>query len=131
MPGAAKAVPAFDSEWLDEMVKKLQAELERQLAKVSKPGKQANDARTRAADARTLAGLERTLERLASMEQARALVREPRSRNRAPAMRWNAASINSLPPQSRSRILDGLDEAEAAWLLRDWPFWARAGQLPP
>ena len=76
MPGAAKAVPAFDSEWLDDMVKKLQAELERQLARVRKPGKQANDARTRASDAQTLAALERTLERLAKMEQARTLVRE-------------------------------------------------------
>jgi phage terminase large subunit-like protein len=46
-------------------------------------------------------------------------------------MRWNAASINSLPPNRRNRILDGLDEAEAALLLRDWLFWARPSQLPP
>ena len=46
-------------------------------------------------------------------------------------MRWNAASINSLPPDQRSRILDGLDEAETALLLRHWPFWARQSQLPP
>ena len=46
-------------------------------------------------------------------------------------MRWNAASINSLPPETRSRILDGLDEADAALLLRHWPFWARASQLAP
>jgi phage terminase large subunit-like protein len=46
-------------------------------------------------------------------------------------MRWNAASINSLPPDRRDRLLDGLDEAEAALLLRHWPFWARDSQLPP
>jgi phage terminase large subunit-like protein len=46
-------------------------------------------------------------------------------------MRWNAASINSLPPRRRSRLLDGLDEAEARLLLRHWPFWARQSQLPP
>jgi phage terminase large subunit-like protein len=46
-------------------------------------------------------------------------------------MRWNAASINSLPPERRSRLLDGLGEAEAALLLRHWPFWARDNQLPP
>jgi phage terminase large subunit-like protein len=46
-------------------------------------------------------------------------------------MRWNAASINSLPPQKRSRILDGLTPDEAALLLRHWPFWARPSQLPP
>jgi phage terminase large subunit-like protein len=46
-------------------------------------------------------------------------------------MRWNAASINSLPPRRRSRLLDGLDETEARLLLRHWPFWARQSQLPP
>ena len=46
-------------------------------------------------------------------------------------MRWNAASISSLPAQSRARILDGLSASQLAWLLRDWRFWARASQLPP
>ncbi len=46
-------------------------------------------------------------------------------------MRWNAASINSLPPAQRQGVLDGLDEGEADLLLRHWPFWARAAQLPP
>ncbi|GEM_PF-6294673 len=46
-------------------------------------------------------------------------------------MRWNAASINSLPPDRRQSLLDGLDEAEVAFLLRDWRFWARESQLPP
>jgi hypothetical protein len=73
---AQAAAAAFDSEWLDGMVKKLQAELKRQLKRVSKPGKEGSDARSRASDAATLASLERTLERLAKMEQARALVRE-------------------------------------------------------
>jgi len=76
MPRPATAVPAFDSEWLDDMVKKLQAELERQLTRVQKAGEDENDARTRAADARTLAALERTLGRLAQTQQARALARE-------------------------------------------------------
>jgi hypothetical protein len=76
MARAAKPVPAFDSQWLDDMVKKLQAELERQLTRVQEVAQEENDARTRAADARTLAALERTLEKLAQMEQARAVVRE-------------------------------------------------------
>jgi hypothetical protein len=76
MPHAARPRAAFDSKWLDGMVKKLQAELERQLNRVLEADKTGNDARTRAADAATLASLERTLEKLARMEQARALVRE-------------------------------------------------------
>jgi hypothetical protein len=76
-PGAE----AVDSDWLDEMVKKLQAALTRQLKRVEDAAEtDANDARTRAADARTLAALERTLEKLAQMEQARALVRETKIR---------------------------------------------------
>jgi hypothetical protein len=64
----------IDEEWLDQMVKKLFRELEKQLAAVarSKPA----DASTRAADARTLNSLERTLERLARLERERAAVRE-------------------------------------------------------
>ncbi len=46
-------------------------------------------------------------------------------------MRWNAASISSLPARSRSRIVEGLDAAEALQLLQHWPFWARGAQLPP
>jgi hypothetical protein len=80
MPRAAKAVPAFDSQWLDDMVKKLQTELERQLARVKEAGEEPNDARSRASDARTLAALERTLEKLAQMEQSRAVVRETKIR---------------------------------------------------
>jgi len=76
MPHAARPRAAFDSKWLDGMVKKLQAELERQLNRVLEADKTGNDARTCAADAATLASLERTLEKLARMEQARALVRE-------------------------------------------------------
>jgi hypothetical protein len=64
----------IDEEWLDQMVKKLFRELEKQLAAVtrSKPG----DASARAANARTLNSLERTLERLARLERERAAVRE-------------------------------------------------------
>ncbi len=70
----------IDSDWLDEMVKKLKAELEAQLARVTSGTRMKSDAAALAADARTLATLERTLERLAKMEQARALVRETKIR---------------------------------------------------
>src|SRR6185503_15532633 len=53
------------------------------------------------------------------------------NRTRAPAMPWNAASIASLPLQPRRSIVDGLDEVEIDFLLRDWNFWARPSQLPP
>ncbi|HEY5347488.1 MAG TPA: hypothetical protein VIJ72_04795 [Rhizomicrobium sp.] len=66
---------ANDEEWLDEMVKKLFRELEKQLARVGKAGAREN-ASGRAADARTLSSLERTLERLARLERERAAVRE-------------------------------------------------------
>ena len=69
-----------DSEWLDEMVKRLMTVLEAQLKAIEGTGPEstgtASDARTRAADARTLASLERTLEKLARLERERAAVRE-------------------------------------------------------
>ena len=37
----------------------------------------------------------------------------------------------SLSPTARKRILNELTDREAAALLYDWPFWARAKQLPP
>jgi len=80
MPCAAEAAPAFDSEWLDEMVKKLKAELEAQLKRVTEGTRRKSDAAALAADARTLATLEKTLERLAKMEQARVLARETKIR---------------------------------------------------
>ena len=72
---AEPGVAADDEEWLDEMVKKLFRELERQLARVGK-GSAGENAASRAADARTLNSLERTLERLARLERERAGVRE-------------------------------------------------------
>ncbi|HWA70375.1 MAG TPA: hypothetical protein VG821_11150 [Rhizomicrobium sp.] len=66
---------APQGEWLDEMVKRLNAELEKQLRRVSQ-AQDAGDAQSRAADARTLSALERTLERLSKLETARAAVRE-------------------------------------------------------
>jgi hypothetical protein len=81
-PAAGDAEAVADCEWLDDMVKKLKAELEAQLKRVCEGGRTKNGApakstpAARAADARTLAVLERTLERLARMEQARAAVRE-------------------------------------------------------
>jgi phage terminase large subunit-like protein len=47
-----------------------------------------------------------------------------------PARRWSAAWINSLPPESRRRILANLDDDDAA-LLDRCDFWARDAQLPP
>ena len=64
----------IDEEWLDQMVKKLFRELEKQLAAVA--GSKPSDASSRAADARTLSSLERTLERLSRLERERAAVRE-------------------------------------------------------
>ena len=88
MPLAARPPTAPDSvsdsapvsEWLDDMVKNLKAELERQLKRVRDGVRGADDAAALAADARTLASLERTLERLSNLEQARALVRETKIR---------------------------------------------------
>ncbi len=67
---------ASDSEWLDTMVKRLMAELEKQLSTVA--GATADDStpQARAADARTLSSLERTLERLSRLERERAMVKE-------------------------------------------------------
>ena len=62
--------------WLDEMVNKLIAELEKQLTVVSETSKDGSTPVSRAADARTLAALERTLERLSKLERERAAVRE-------------------------------------------------------
>jgi hypothetical protein len=69
----------IDSDWLDEMVKRLFHELRRQLAQVeaAKPDSDEHkDAARRAANVRALSGIERTLERLARMEQQRAAARE-------------------------------------------------------
>lgn len=65
-----------DSKWLDEMITKLQRELQRQLDRVSQAQDTGSDAGERAADARTLTSLERTLERLARLERERAAVKE-------------------------------------------------------
>jgi hypothetical protein len=72
---AAATDTAPDSEWLDDMVKRLISELEKQLSRVSQ-AQDAGDAQSRAADARTLSSLERTLERLSRLETQRAAVRE-------------------------------------------------------
>jgi hypothetical protein len=68
----------IDEAWLDDMVKRLFAELKRQLSQVENagPAAETEQAPLRAANARTLASLERTLERLAKLEQQRALMRE-------------------------------------------------------
>jgi hypothetical protein len=73
--GPLKAADA-DTEWLDIMVTRLQAELQRQLARISDLQNPPNTAGERASDARTLMALERTLERLAKLERERASVKE-------------------------------------------------------
>ena len=68
--------PQFsEPEWLDDMVKKLMTELERQLKAVADADPGEGSAQSRAADARTLAALERTLERLSKLERERSVVR--------------------------------------------------------
>jgi uncharacterized protein YlxW (UPF0749 family) len=65
--------------WMDDMVKRLFDQLNRQLIRLEDTKKdetEKHDANTRAADARTLASLERTLDKLTRLEQQRALARE-------------------------------------------------------
>ena len=45
--------------------------------------------------------------------------------------RWNADSINSLPPPERQAILGSLTNDEAELLAGDWRFWARPEQRAP
>jgi hypothetical protein len=71
-----------DSEWMDEMVKRLFTELQRQLACVEATRPEDNDvkkAQTRAANLRTLSTIERTLERLARLEQQRIARRQTKA----------------------------------------------------
>ena len=42
-----------------------------------------------------------------------------------------AASLLAMPADQRGRLLATVREAEAAAMLRDWPFWARPGRLAP
>ena len=60
-----------DSDWLDDMVKRLFNELDRQMKQVEESRTGSTDAQGRAANARTLASLERTLERLSRTERER------------------------------------------------------------
>lgn len=46
-------------------------------------------------------------------------------------MNFHASSIASLPPTKRTAVLNNLTDAEVAYLLHDWEFWARPEQLPP
>lgn len=68
----------IDETWLNEMVKRLFSELNRQLSHIERnpPNAETVGANERAANARTLASLERTLERLAKLEQQRCDKRE-------------------------------------------------------
>ena len=65
----------INSDWLDDMVKRLFNELDRQMKQVEDSRTASTDATGRAANARTLASLERTLERLSRTERERAAQR--------------------------------------------------------
>src|SRR5437667_1252852 len=43
----------------------------------------------------------------------------------------HAGWLASLPEGLRNELVGGLSPAEARAILYDWPFWARAAQLPP
>ncbi len=80
----------IDSEWLDEMVKRLFKELQRQLARVEATKPDDGDTKTasvRTANVRTLSAIERTLERLARMEQQRVASRKVRTMARNDELR--------------------------------------------
>lgn len=68
----------IDEKWLETMVKRLFAEMTRQLENIETGS--AETPSERAADARTLAALERTLERLVKLDQQRAPKREKKVR---------------------------------------------------
>ena len=61
----------INSDWLDDMVRRLFNELDRQMKQVEESRTACNDAQGRAANARTLASLERTLECLSRTERER------------------------------------------------------------
>ena len=65
----------INSDWLDDMVKRLFNELDRQMKQVEDSRTGQTDAQGRAANARTLASLERTLERISRTERERAAQR--------------------------------------------------------
>ncbi|HVV65988.1 MAG TPA: hypothetical protein VHC42_10990 [Rhizomicrobium sp.] len=72
----------IDSEWMDQMVKRLFKELQKQLARVEATRPEDNDtkqAQVRTANVRTLSAIERTLERLARLEQQRIARRQTKA----------------------------------------------------
>jgi erythromycin esterase-like protein len=77
----------IDSEKVDQMVRRLFNELDRQLKQAEQSRNQSNDATARAADARTLASLERTMEHLSRIERDRAAMRNSRASKKNEAVR--------------------------------------------
>jgi hypothetical protein len=90
----------IDPDWLDEMVKRLFRELNRQLACIESTKPEDIDtkkASVRAANVRALSAIERTLERLAQMEQERIARRQPKAAGRNEELRAQLeCRINSL-----------------------------------
>lgn len=76
-PLAAGVTPDdIDTDWLDDMVKRLFKELNRQMCQLENLKEGSSTGPDRAANARTLGSLERTLERLSRMEREREALRE-------------------------------------------------------
>lgn len=76
-PLAAGVTPDdVDTKWMDDMVKRLFKELNRQMCQLENLKEGTSTGPDRAANARTLGSLERTLERLARMEREREALRE-------------------------------------------------------
>jgi len=90
----------IDPEWLDEMVKRLFRELNRQLLCIENTKAEDTDtkkATMRATHVRTLGAIERTLERLARMEQERIAKRQTKTAGRNEHLRIELeCRINSL-----------------------------------
>ena len=80
----------IDPEWLDQMVKRLFKELQRQLACIESTKPDDGDtkkASVRAANIRSLGALERTLERLNSMQQQRIVKQQTNTAGRNEQLR--------------------------------------------
>jgi hypothetical protein len=90
----------IEPEWIDQMVKRLFRELNRQLACIESTKPEDGDTRkasVRAANIRSLGAIERTLERLNSMEQERVARRQTKMAGRNEHLRIELeCRINSL-----------------------------------
>jgi hypothetical protein len=104
----------IDPEWLDQMVKRLFRELNRQLACIESTKPDDSDtkkASVRATHVRALGALELTLERLARMEQERIAKRQTKTAGRDEQLRVQLEyRINSLLTARGLPTLPGRNE---------------------